>query len=152
MLKRFKLLKIDLQQMVTSDQWSSYKYDDVEKAQFVKDTLLDNNWWKKDDYILSFIDPTYDVVRRNNTEASCLHLVYGMWDSMIEDVKQVIHKHERISNIEESTYHHVVHAIFIDRWTKSSTHLHFLAHSINPTLLSFKLIFFNLHLLDYINL
>jgi len=32
MLKRFKLLKIGLQQMVISDQWSSYKYDDVENA------------------------------------------------------------------------------------------------------------------------
>jgi len=138
---------------VISDQWSSYKYDDVKKTQFVKDILLDNNWWKMDDYILSFTVPLYDVLRRNDTKSfmssSCL---YEMWDSMIEDAKKAIYKHERISNIEESTFHQVVHVIFIDRWTKSSTPLRFLAHSLNPRLLSFKLILFSLHLFDYINL
>jgi hypothetical protein len=64
--------------MVISDQWSSYKYDDVQKAQFVKYTFLDNNWWKNDDYILSFTDPIYDVLRRNDTEGPCLHLFYEM--------------------------------------------------------------------------
>jgi len=43
--------------MVISDQWSSYKDDDVHKAQFVKDTLLDKYWWKKVDYIPSLTDP-----------------------------------------------------------------------------------------------
>jgi len=42
--------------MVISDQWSSYKDDDIQKTQFVKDTLLDKNWWKNVDYILSFTD------------------------------------------------------------------------------------------------
>ena len=83
----------------------------------MKDTLLDDNWWKKVDYTLSFTGPSY-VLRRTNTEASCLHLVYGMWDSMIEDVRKTTYKHKRISNIEESTFHQVVHAIFIDHWTK----------------------------------
>ena len=45
MLKRFKQLKKGLQEMVISDQWSSYKEDDVAKAKFVKDTLLDDKWW-----------------------------------------------------------------------------------------------------------
>ncbi|RZC25650.1 hypothetical protein D0Y65_004374 [Glycine soja] len=73
-----------LQEMVISDQWSSYKEDDVAKAKFVKDTLLDDKWWDKVDYILSFTSPIYDVLRRTDTEASSLHLVYEMWDSMIE--------------------------------------------------------------------
>ncbi|XP_058729605.1 uncharacterized protein LOC131601743 [Vicia villosa] len=132
MLRRFKLLKTGLQQMVISEQWSSYKDDDVQKAQFVKDTLLDDNWWEKVDYILSFTNPIYDVLRRTDTEAACLHLVYEMWDSMIEDVKKAIYTHEGISNAEISTFHQVVHAILIDRWTKSSTPLHCLAHSLNP--------------------
>ncbi|KAL2992789.1 hypothetical protein AAZX31_10G067800 [Glycine max] len=79
MLKRFKKLKKGLQEMVISDQWSSYKEDDVAKTKFVKDTLLDDKWWDKVDYILSFTSPIYDVLRRTNTEASSLHLVYEIY-------------------------------------------------------------------------
>ncbi|RZB47321.1 hypothetical protein D0Y65_051095 [Glycine soja] len=132
MLKRFKQLKKGLQEMVISDQWSSYKEDDVAKAKFVKDTLLDDKWWDKVDYILSFTSPIYDVLRRTDTEASSLHLVYEMWDSMIEKVKNAIYQYERKEESEGSTFYEVVHSILIDRWTKSSTPLHCLAHSLNP--------------------
>ncbi|RZC17078.1 Malate dehydrogenase 1, glyoxysomal [Glycine soja] len=131
MLKRFKQLKKGLQEMVISDQWSSYKEDDVAKAKFVKDTLLDDKWWDKVDYILSFTSPIYDALRRTDTEASSLHLVYEMWDSMIEKVKNAIYQYERKEESEGSTFYEVVHSISIDRWTKSSTHLHCLAHSLN---------------------
>ncbi|KAL3009924.1 hypothetical protein AAZX31_07G111100 [Glycine max] len=132
MLKRFKQLKKGLQEMVISDQWSSYTEDDVAKAKFVKDTLLDDKWWDKVDYIISFTSPIYDVLRRTDMEALSLHLVYEMWDSMIEKVKNTIYQYERKEESEGSTFYEVVHSILIDRWTKSSTHLHCLAHSLNP--------------------
>ena len=115
--------------MVISDQWSSYKEDDVAKAKFVKDTLLDDKW---SSYILSFTSPVYNVLRRIDTEASSLHLVYEMWDSMIEKVKNAIYQYERKEESEGSTFYEVVQSILIDRWTKSSTPLHCLAHSLNP--------------------
>ena len=43
MLKRFQCLKKGLQKMVISDDWSSYKEDNVNNAQFVKETLLNDN-------------------------------------------------------------------------------------------------------------
>ncbi|KAL3019145.1 hypothetical protein AAZX31_05G066300 [Glycine max] len=138
MLKRFKQLKKGLQEMVISDQWSSYKEDDVAKAKFVKDTLLDDKWWDKVDYIFSFTSPIYDVLRRTDTKASSLHLVYEMWDSMIEKVKNAIYQYERKEESEGSTFYEVVHFILIDRWTKSSTPLHCLAHSLNPRYYSHK--------------
>ncbi|KAL5166694.1 hypothetical protein HKD37_18G051609 [Glycine soja] len=124
MLKRFKQLKKGLQEMVISDQWSSYKEDDV--------AMLDDKWWDKVDYILSFTSLIYDVLRRTDTEASSLHLVYEMWDSMTEKVKNAIYQYERKEESEGSTFYEVVHSILIDRWTKSSTPLHCLAHSLNP--------------------
>lgn len=134
MLKRFRLLKKGLQNMVISEQWSSYKEDDVQKAKFVKDTLLDDNWWDKVDYILSFTGPIYHVLRRTDTEASSLHLVYEMWDTMIEDVRKAIYAYEGKADVEQpSAFHEVVHSILIARWTKSSTPLHCLAHSLNPS-------------------
>jgi len=43
MLKRFRSLKKEIQKMVISDEWSSYKEDNVDNAQFVKETLLTHN-------------------------------------------------------------------------------------------------------------
>jgi len=102
MLKRFKSLKKRLQKMVISDEWSSYKEDDVAKAQSVKETLLNDNWWMNVDYVLSFTAPIYDVLRKRDTDMATLHLVYEMWDSMIEKVRKVIFEHERKTEVEHS--------------------------------------------------
>ncbi|XP_058778863.1 uncharacterized protein LOC131652890 [Vicia villosa] len=61
-----------------------------------------------------------------------LHLVYEKWDSMIEEVKLAIYKHEGKELNESSSFYQVVHDILINRWTKSYTPLHCLAHSLNP--------------------
>jgi len=39
MLKRFRSLKKGLQEIVIEDEWSSYKEDNVDSAQFVKETF-----------------------------------------------------------------------------------------------------------------
>jgi len=132
MLKRFRSLKKGLQEMVTSNEWSSYKEDNVDSAQFVKETLLNDNWWMKVDYILAFTTPIYYVLRKTDTDMATLHLVYEMWDSMIKNVKKVIYHHERKTKAEYSSFFEVVKLILTDRWTKSSTSLHCLTHSLNP--------------------
>ncbi|XP_023888941.1 uncharacterized protein LOC112001006 [Quercus suber] len=62
MLKRLKLIKRCLQAIAISDQWASYREDDVGKAQKVKDMILSDLWWDKVDYILEFIGPIYDML------------------------------------------------------------------------------------------
>ncbi|GJR60104.1 hypothetical protein Tco_1502266 [Tanacetum coccineum] len=57
-----------------------------------------------------------------------------MWDSMIKKVKVAIYNHEQIPldrNDSFSLFYNVVYEILIARWTKSSTPLHCLAHSLN---------------------
>jgi len=44
MLKRFRSLKKGLPDMVISDEWSSYKEDDVSREQSLTETLLNDNW------------------------------------------------------------------------------------------------------------
>ncbi|KAH7668764.1 Ribonuclease H-like protein [Dioscorea alata] len=107
MLKRFKLIKRGLQAMVISEEWCSYKEYDISKATKVKEVILNDSWWDKVDYILSFTTPIYDMFR-----------VYEIWDTMIAK--------------EKSTFYEVIYAILIDRWTRSSTPLHCMAHSLNP--------------------
>ena len=123
--------------MAISDQWDSYREDDVGKAQKVKDMILSDLWWYIVDYILKFTAPIYDMLRVADTYKPCLHLVYEMWDSMIEKVKATIYWHEGLENDEYSLFFNVVYNILIDRWTKNCTPLHCLAHSLNP-----KYIFF----------
>lgn len=132
MLKRFKLIKQGLLSMVISDKWSCYRDDDVGKARFVKEKLLDDFWWDQIGYILSFTGPIYDMLRECDTDKPCLHLIYDMWDTMIERVKTAIYKKEGKRHEEPSTFYDVVHEILVDRWNKNNTPLHCLAHSLNP--------------------
>ena len=118
--------------MAISEQWASYREDDVGKAQKVKDMILSDLWWDKVDYIFEFIAPIYDMLRVADTNKPCLHLVYEMWNSMIKKVKVAIYRHEGLEDVEYSSFWSVVYDILIDRWTKDCTLLHCLAHSLNP--------------------
>ena len=57
-----KLIKRCLQAMAISDQWASYREDDVRKAQKVKDMILSDRWWDVVNYILEFTTPIYDML------------------------------------------------------------------------------------------
>ena len=69
--KRIKLIKRSLQSMVISEQWTSYKEDDVGKATLVRDIILDDLWWDKVDYIILFTSPIYDMLRAAHS-SSCV--------------------------------------------------------------------------------
>ena len=132
MLKRIKLLKSALERLVLCEEWSTYCECDQAKASLIRTSILDEMWWDQVDYILEFTSPIYDMLRLADTDKPSLHLIYDMWDDMIEKVKSIIYKHERKDLTDESTFYDVVYAILIDRWTKSSSPLHCLAHSLNP--------------------
>ncbi|XP_047330526.1 uncharacterized protein LOC124934094 [Impatiens glandulifera] len=83
------------------------------------------NEWK-------FTAPIYDMLRFADTDRPSLHLIYDMWDDMIEKVKNIIYRHEEKELTEGSEFYDVVYAILTDRWTKSSSPLHCFAHSLNP--------------------
>lgn len=132
MLKRFKLIRRALETMVISEEWASYREDDVGKAAFVKEKIMDDLWWDKVTYILDFTAPIYDMIRVCDTDKPTLHLVYEMWDTMIEKVKLEIFKKEGRASNDRSPFFEKVYDILVSRWTKSNTPLHCLAHSLNP--------------------
>lgn len=45
MLKRFRIVKMQLQSMVISERWSMYHEDNAEKVRILKEKLLDDSWW-----------------------------------------------------------------------------------------------------------
>ena len=42
-------------------------------------------------YIVDFTEPIYEVLQVADTDTPCLHLIYEMWDSMIEKVKKKLY-------------------------------------------------------------
>nr|XP_011470781.1 PREDICTED: uncharacterized protein LOC101295002 [Fragaria vesca subsp. vesca] len=76
MFKRFKKIKAGLQHMVISNKWDDYKEDDVRKAAAVKQKILDEMFWDELDYVLSFMEPIYNMIRYADTDKPSLHLVY----------------------------------------------------------------------------
>ncbi|KAJ1298855.1 hypothetical protein BS78_01G485900 [Paspalum vaginatum] len=137
MLKRFVEIKVALQHMVISDKWSIYK-DDAPTAQVVKEKILSDVWWGNVEYILRITNPIYEMIRLVDTDTPCLHLIYEMWDSMIERVKKEIYLYEGKELDEVSDLYNVIHDILIARWTKGNNPLHCLAHSLNPRYYSKK--------------
>ncbi|PNX78363.1 hypothetical protein L195_g034341 [Trifolium pratense] len=132
MLKRMQAVKQGLLSMVINEQWSQYREDNVQKAAAVKDKILDDEFWAQVEYILKFTEPIYEMLRSCDTDEPNLHLVYDKWDSMIDRVKSIIYQHEGKELTQYSSFYDVVYNILTDRWSKSNTPLHCLAHSLNP--------------------
>ncbi|PKU75970.1 hypothetical protein MA16_Dca006017 [Dendrobium catenatum] len=108
MLRRFKKIKNALQAMVISDKWSCYREDDVGKARYIKEKLLDDLWWDEIEYIINFTDQIYEMLKVADTDKSCLHLIYEMWDSMLAKVKKIIYRHKRKALHEDSSFWDVI--------------------------------------------
>ena len=89
--------------------------DDVGKAQKVKEMILSDRWQDVVDYILEFIAPIYDMLLVADTNRPCLHLMYKMWDSMIEKVKVAIYRHEGLEDDEYNSFFNVVYDKLIDQ-------------------------------------
>ncbi|XP_062188472.1 uncharacterized protein LOC133891748 isoform X2 [Phragmites australis] len=131
MLKRMVEVKMPLKQMVISEAWDIYK-DDAQTAALIHDKVLSEVWWRNVEYILKITTPIYEMIRVADTNTPCLHLIYEMWDSMIEKVKKEIYQWEGKQPDEESNLYLVIHKILVDRWTKGNNPLHCIAHSLNP--------------------
>jgi hypothetical protein len=132
-LKRFFEVKRGFQELVIKECWNEYQEDNVNRVNFVREKILDEvGFWKKIEYILAFAEPIHEMLRIADTDKPCLHLVCDMWDVMIHKVKTVIYAHEGKTSDEESSFFDVVSKNLTDRWAKSNTLLHCLAHSLKP--------------------
>ncbi|GJN13626.1 hypothetical protein PR202_gb00351 [Eleusine coracana subsp. coracana] len=127
MLKRFLLLKDSLVWMVISDKWTAYRKDDQQKAQFVREKLLDEDWWYQVKYIAEFTEPIYSMLRAVDTDKPCLHLIFEMCDNMIEKVKSIIFSREGLrphDTVADARFSYWVYRI-IRQWQLSSAKIYF---------------------------
>ncbi|PWA38694.1 hypothetical protein CTI12_AA570610 [Artemisia annua] len=98
MASRLRFVKDALEKTVMDPDWKKFKVNGrtpVElKAREVKVLLVSDGWWDKLDYFLEFTLPMINFLKAADTDSCVLHLVYDMWDTMIEQVKKVIFNHE----------------------------------------------------------
>ncbi|XP_025884405.2 uncharacterized protein [Solanum lycopersicum] len=135
MTTRIRIVKSSLEKMVMDDEWKNYKGDkEIEaKTREIKSLIMNDEKWDSIDYFLKFTEPIVDMLRRADIDGPKLHLIYDMWDSMIEKVKKVIFEHEGKDLISgQSIFFDTIHDILVARWNKSNTPLHCMAHSLVP--------------------
>ncbi|KAL3533727.1 hypothetical protein ACH5RR_007248 [Cinchona calisaya] len=83
--------------------------------------------------VFIFTRPIVDFIQAADTDSLMLHLVYDMWDTMIENVKIIVFQHEEKDILtRQSDFFDAIHSILEARWNKSNTPLHCLAHSLVP--------------------
>ncbi|XP_016495626.2 uncharacterized protein LOC107814692 [Nicotiana tabacum] len=89
-------VKAYLERMVMDDDWRNYKGDKVieVKTREIKSLVMNDEWWDKIEYFLKFTEPIVSMLRSADLDAPKLHLVYDMWDTMIEKVKAFIFEQE----------------------------------------------------------
>ncbi|XP_059671005.1 uncharacterized protein LOC132316546 [Cornus florida] len=77
------------------------------------------------------MDPSWRMLA--DTDAPVLHLIYDIWDTMIEKVKYRIFGHENQDLLTgQSNFFDIIHNILETRWKKSNNPLHCMAHSLFP--------------------
>ncbi|XLS94187.1 hypothetical protein HN51_070195, partial [Arachis hypogaea] len=74
---------------------------------------------QKIEYIFTFTNSIYDVLKNTNTDALTLHLVHEMWDSMIKKVKNAIYRYERKDEQDLSSFYNVLHEFLLIKILRS---------------------------------
>ncbi|KAH9291990.1 hypothetical protein KI387_042820, partial [Taxus chinensis] len=110
-------------------QWIGQRQSNTERAQKVKSMILDDTWWDRVEYLLSFTEPIMSMIRFTDMDQPCLGEIYDSIDSMIEKIKAVINAKEQDP---EETFFKQVQSILIERWNKMTTPLHLLAFALTP--------------------
>jgi Protein of unknown function (DUF 659) len=132
MLRRFKDIRTSLLAMVMDDDTWLCVEGDAGKAKYVKEKIVSDEWWGLLDFIISFTEPIYDMIRMCDTVEPTLHLVCDYWDDMMEKVRASMYRHEKLRDYDVPTLYNMVHSILVSQRVKSSTPLHCLVHSLNP--------------------
>jgi hypothetical protein len=115
--------------MVISQQWGIWRQSSTERATDIRKRILDDAWWDRAEYLLSFTEPILSMIRFTDMDKPCLGEVYDGIDSMIEKMRSVINAKEQDP---EETFFKEVQSMCVERWNKMTTPLHLLAFALSP--------------------
>ncbi|MFA1236640.1 hypothetical protein, partial [Klebsiella pneumoniae] len=75
------------------------------------------------------------MLREVDKDEPLLHKVYEMWDVMIEQIQSIVlHVYRKVIPfiVDKKAFFARIHKILVERWDKSNTPLHCMAHALNP--------------------
>ena len=131
------LVREALAGMVIGQSWTQWRQSNTERATNVKKMILEDTWWERVEYLLSFTEPIMSMIRFADMDHPCLGMVYDGIDSMIELMRDVINKKEKDP---EETFFKEVKSICVEQWNKMTTPLHLLAFALTPKFYSDEII------------
>jgi hypothetical protein len=95
--------------------------------------MLDDAWWERVDLTINIMDPISALLWFADTDQPILGEVYEGWDSMIECVRTIILQNDSPKyGTSSEIFFTTIQDILISGWDKNCTHLHCLAHTLNP--------------------
>lgn len=103
-----------------------------EKLNFVKEKILNDLWWDKNEYIVSFTKLIYEMLKIIVADKPSVYLVQNMWDTMIERMKGVIYRHEGKEMMEILLFMIWCTKFWWIIGTKATPSLYCLTRSLNP--------------------
>ena len=127
-----------LSSMVISTDWSIWRQSNIERATRIKSMILDDSWWDRVEYLLSFTEPILSMIRYTDMDKPCIGQIYDGIDSMLEKIKCTINAREQDP---EETFSKQVQTIVEERWNKMTTPLHILAFALTPKYYSSQIVF-----------
>lgn len=128
-LKRLVDVKQALKSMVISDIWAVWRQSQTDRANNVRRLILDEDWWAQIDYLLSFTEPIYTLIRRCDTDKPILGDIYDCIDTMVEQVRDIIIEKEQDPS---EFFYKQIYDVIKKRWDKMTTPLQLLAYALNP--------------------
>ncbi|KAH9318365.1 hypothetical protein KI387_020134, partial [Taxus chinensis] len=115
--------------MVIDDVWSVWRQTNIERAIKIKSLILDDDWWAKVAYLLSFTEPILSMIKYADTDDACIGEIYDGIDSMLEKIRDILQQKEQDP---EENFYNEVKTVIMRRWNKMTTPSHLLAYALNP--------------------
>ncbi|XP_057832721.2 uncharacterized protein LOC131043529 [Cryptomeria japonica] len=93
-LRRLVKVRVALCNMVISNNWIVWKQSSSEKAEKIRERILNEKLWDLVTYLLSIIEPIMSMIRYTDMDRPFIGEIYDGIDSMLEKIKFTINAKE----------------------------------------------------------
>ncbi|GFY82551.1 hypothetical protein Acr_02g0007910 [Actinidia rufa] len=112
--------------MALSKQWESLRRTTFtpEQHDLIQQTVLDDDFWRKEERVLKITKPIYKMLRFSDTDQPIIGEVYEQMDTMLGTIKDVLSVDPVVCEL--------VPKFVVARWDKMNIPLHCLAYVLVP--------------------
>ncbi|KAF7150398.1 hypothetical protein RHSIM_Rhsim02G0002400 [Rhododendron simsii] len=125
-MHRLEKVRSALVSMVLSSQWGNLRRSSSapEEHDNVRDTIMNDDFWRKVKRILRITKPIYRMLRFSDTDKTVIGEVYEQMDTMLGQIKDILSNDPVVYNL--------IHTLVVARWDKMNIPLHCLAYVLVP--------------------